>query len=360
MQRPCVGKGLGTRPLPGNPDGVLIGSHQGVVRALKLRDLPSSLLALPLMHCVTWASVSLPAPGRVSGGSSNLSRSVILSEFPTCLPTPANNLPPRGEKNITATLENSLVGFIKLTMCLPDERRSKLFFSQYFPKRNENTHSHEDKNVHSRFIRNSKKTWQLPKCPPTGEWMNRLWSMQWTLSPSGRKRWEVDNLDESHRHTKQKKGTQSNTDWVIPFPGSSRTKAKLSYGDRSQKSSYPWGVFTGKRHKGNFWGCRGTVSGWRLRGHVHTEKSSCALQMVVLYVGYDSKFSLKIKNTASLSFLLGGGGGDTPEPVGSLASCGHGGLASCTLPCKHLHSPGPCARSSSAHPTWEPSRRAAM
>lgn len=73
MQRPCGGKGLGMRPLPGKPDGVLIDSHQGVVQAWKLRDLLSLLLALPLMHCVTWASVSLPAPGRVSGGSCNLS-----------------------------------------------------------------------------------------------------------------------------------------------------------------------------------------------------------------------------------------------------------------------------------------------
>lgn len=196
--------------------------------------------------------------------------------FPLVCPPQQTTHHHGGEKNITATLENSLVGFIKLTMCFPDERRRNLF-SRYFPKRNENTHPHEDKNVHSRFIHNSKKTWQLPKCPPTGGWMNRLWSMQWTLSPSRRKRWEVDNLDESRRHTKQKKWTQSNTDWVIPFTGSSRTKAKLSYGDKSQKSSYPWGVFTGKRQKGNFWGCRRTMSGWRLRGHVHTEKSSCTL-----------------------------------------------------------------------------------
>ena len=45
-------------------------------------------------------------------------------------------------------------------------------------------------------------------------------------------------MDESHRHSEQKKWTQQNTDWVIPCT-SSRTKAKPSYGDKSQKSSYP-------------------------------------------------------------------------------------------------------------------------
>ena len=85
------------------------------------------------------------------------------------------------------------------------------------------------------------------------------------------------------------------------------------------------------------------MSGWWLCGHVCMGKSSLTLQMVMLYVGYDSKLSLKIKSPASLSLLLFFffGGVGAPEPVGSLASCVPGDLASCAQPCKHLHSPSP-------------------
>ena len=59
-----------------------------------------------------------------------------------------------------------------------------------------------------------------------------------------------------------------------------------------------------KEAQRNFWGWSRTMSGWRLWGHVCMGKSSLTLQMVMLYVGYDSKLSLKIKSPASLLLLL--------------------------------------------------------
>ena len=100
------------------------------------------------------------------------------------------------------------------------------------------------------------------------------------------------------------------------------------------------------------------MSGWRLWGHVCMGKSSLTLQMVMLYVGYDSKLSLKIKSPASLLLLLFFFGGvGAPEPVGSLASCVPGDLASHTQPCKHLHSPSPVQAAAPCSPRGSPSVR---
>lgn len=109
-----------------------------------------------------------------------------------------------------------------------------------------------------------------------------------------------------------------------------------------------------KETRRNFSGWSRTMSGWRLCGHVCMGKSSLTLQMVMLYVGYDSKLSLKIKSPASLSFFFFFDGVGAPEPVGSLASYVHGDLASCTQPCKDLHSPSPAQAAAPCSPCGSP------
>lgn len=146
---------------------MLIRSHQGIVRAWKLRGQYYAL-AQSLTYCVTQASVSLPEPGRVSRGSSKFCHSVTLSKFSTCLPTPSKQPDTHPllmrEKNSTATLEPRLAVFIKLTRHFPDDQAISL--PGIYPRQMKvQIHRNAKLSIVVLSI-TAKKTWKQPKCPP--------------------------------------------------------------------------------------------------------------------------------------------------------------------------------------------------
>lgn len=142
-----------------------------------------------------------------------------------------------GEQNSTATLENGLAAPTKLAVHFPDGPATS--FVGIYP-REIKTHIHTETKISmTALIYQGRKHWKQPQCPPTEKRVNRLVPRcRRALLSSERKRPGAYGVDKSHQHAQRKNWARENTQWVMPFTRSSRTNAKLSYGNRSQRSSY--------------------------------------------------------------------------------------------------------------------------
>ena len=103
-----------------------------------------------------------------------------------------------GMQNGTATLEDCLEASYKTKHSLIIKANN--FVLRYLLKGVENLRQHKNlhTNIYSNFIHNC-QTWKQRRCPPVGEWLNKLWYIQTMAYYSVSKRTELSSLENTRR-----------------------------------------------------------------------------------------------------------------------------------------------------------------